>query len=85
MRIVIFLLFGLVVGAVIGLLAPGRAPRTWFESMVVGAAGAMVGGVVASAIGWNEENDRRGYLVSLLVAVAWVGIYRVVKRRFAVR
>lgn len=85
MRIVVFLLFGFVAGAVIGLLTPGRGPRTWFESMIVGAAGAMVGGVVASAFGWNEENDRKGYLVSLVVAVAWVGIYRVVRWRYTVR
>jgi uncharacterized membrane protein YeaQ/YmgE (transglycosylase-associated protein family) len=52
--------------------------------MIVGAAGSMVGGVFASALGWNDENDRRGYLVSVVLAVAWVVIYRIVRRRHAV-
>jgi uncharacterized membrane protein YeaQ/YmgE (transglycosylase-associated protein family) len=52
--------------------------------MVIGAAGAMVGGVFASALGWNEESDRKGYIAALVAAMAWVAIYRVVRRRYAV-
>jgi len=81
-RVVVFLFFGLVVGAVMSLVAPGRGPRSWVESLVIGASGAMVGGVFASAFGWNTDKDRGSYVVALLGAAAWVAIYRVVLRRY---
>jgi uncharacterized membrane protein YeaQ/YmgE (transglycosylase-associated protein family) len=48
--ILVFLVFGLVVGAVTYLLLPGRARRSGFKSMAIGEAGSVVGGLVASAL-----------------------------------
>lgn len=83
MRFFVSLFFGVVVGAVVWLLAPepNRAPRSWVESTAIGAAGAMVGGVFGGALGWNGDTDPRGYFVALVGAAAWVAIYRVVRWR----
>ena len=83
MRFLVSLFFGLVVGAVVWLLVPepNRAPRAWLESLAVGAAGALVGGVFGGALGWNAEGDPRGYVIALVGAGAWVAIYRVVRWR----
>jgi len=80
-RIVLFLLFGLVIGAIVGIVIPGRAPRGWVMSMVIAAAGSMVGGLLASALGLNTEGSRSGFVLSVLGAVTWLALYHLIRRR----
>ena len=49
-------LFGLLVGAVARLLVPGRDPMGCLGTILVGVAGAFVGGLLASLLfGWPRE------------------------------
>jgi uncharacterized membrane protein YeaQ/YmgE (transglycosylase-associated protein family) len=80
-RIALFLVFGLVCGAVSALVLPGRTPRGWAVSMLIGAAGAMVGGLLGSGLGLNTEGSRLGFLISILGAASWLGIYQLLLRR----
>ena len=81
MRIVVFLVFGLVIGAIVGVVLPGRNPLGWVLSMVVGAAGAMVGGLLGSALGLNTESSRWGFVVSVLGAACWLALYHLIRHR----
>lgn len=85
MRIALFLVFGLVCGALSALVLPGRTPRGWAVSMVVGAAGAMVGGLLSSGLGFNTEGSRLGFLISILGAASWLAIYQLMLRRARLR
>ena len=84
MRIILFLVFGLIIGAVAWMIVPGRAPRGWAVAMLIGAAGAMVGGLLGSALGLNVEGSRSGFLASVLGAVGWLGLYHLIRHRASV-
>ena len=51
MGILSWLLFGLIVGALAKWLMPGKDPGGFFVTILIGIAGAMVGGFLASLIG----------------------------------
>ncbi len=60
-----YAIFGLVAGAVARLLHPGRDPMNWLWTMLLGIAGAEIGGWGASQLGF----DPRGGLTSWVAAV----------------
>ena len=71
-----WILFGLVVGAVAKLLMPGRDPGGFIVTILLGIAGALLGGFVGRALGWYGEGDAAGFLMSLVGAIALLAIYR---------
>ena len=68
MNIIAWIVFGLIAGAVAKLLMPGRDPGGWIVTMLLGIAGAFVGGWVGSAI-WGSEGVTGFNLGSLGLAV----------------
>jgi uncharacterized membrane protein YeaQ/YmgE (transglycosylase-associated protein family) len=52
MGIIGWIIFGLIVGAVAKLLMPGRDPGGWIVTILLGIAGALVGGFLGRAVGW---------------------------------
>lgn len=71
-----WIIFGLIVGAIAKLLMPGRDPGGFIVTMLLGIAGAVLGGFLGRALGWYGPNDGAGFLVSLLGAVLLLWIYR---------
>jgi uncharacterized membrane protein YeaQ/YmgE (transglycosylase-associated protein family) len=51
MHILLFLLCGLIVGALARLVVPGSVPGGWMTSMAIGVLGASLGGFLARAVG----------------------------------
>jgi uncharacterized membrane protein YeaQ/YmgE (transglycosylase-associated protein family) len=47
-----WMVFGLVIGALAKLLMPGRDPGGMVVTMLLGVAGALLGGFVGRMIGW---------------------------------
>lgn len=45
-----FIVAGLVIGAIARLLRPGRQNLGWVATLLIGVAGSIVGGVVASLL-----------------------------------
>jgi uncharacterized membrane protein YeaQ/YmgE (transglycosylase-associated protein family) len=76
-----WILFGAVVGAIAKLLMPGRDPGGFLVTIVLGIAGAMIGGFIGRALGWYGPNDGAGFFMSLLGAVLLLWIYRMVAVR----
>jgi len=76
-----WILFGLVVGAIAKLLMPGRDPGGWIVTILLGVAGAFVGGFIGRAAGWYGPNDGAGFLMSLVGAILLLWLYRVFARR----
>ncbi len=68
MGILSWLLFGLIVGALAKWLMPGKDPGGLFITILIGIAGAMVGGFLASLIGIGGVSGFN--FGSIIVAVA---------------
>ena len=83
MGILTWIVFGLVVGIIAKLLMPGRDPGGFIITMLLGIAGALLGGYIGRAMGFYGANQGAGWLVSILGAVILLALYRmvVVRRR----
>lgn len=83
MGILSWIVFGLLAGLVAKLLMPGRDPGGFFVTILIGIAGALVGGFIARALGMGDISGFN--LGSFLIAVAGSIIlligYRMIKRR----
>jgi uncharacterized membrane protein YeaQ/YmgE (transglycosylase-associated protein family) len=80
MGILAWILFGLVVGIIAKLLMPGRDPGGFIVTILIGIAGAVLGGFVGRAMGLYGENEAAGWLVSILGAMLLLFLYRMVAR-----
>ena len=73
-----WIVFGVIVGAIAKLLMPGRDPGGFIVTMLLGIAGALVGGFLGRAAGWYGPNDPAGFLMSLFGAVVLLMLYRMI-------
>jgi len=76
-----WIVFGLIVGALAKLVMPGRDPGGIIVTMLLGMAGAVVGGFVGRSLGWYGPNDTAGFFVSVLGAIVLLALYRMVVPR----
>ena len=69
-----FIVFGLVVGVVARLLVPGRQHLGIGTTLLLGAVGSVIGGVVANALGTGDvlELNVVGALVAIAAAVVLI-------------
>jgi uncharacterized membrane protein YeaQ/YmgE (transglycosylase-associated protein family) len=81
MGILSWILFGLVVGVIAKLLMPGRDPGGFIITILLGIAGALVGGFVGRALGFYGENQGAGWIMSILGAIVLLALYRMMVRR----
>jgi len=81
MGILGWIVFGLIVGAVAKLLMPGRDPGGIIVTMLLGIAGALLGGFVGRALGLYGENEPAGFLMALVGAVVLLALYRMAAGR----
>ena len=81
MGILSWILFGLVVGVIAKLLMPGRDPGGFIVTILLGIAGALLGGFVGRAMGFYGENESAGWIMSILGAIILLVLYRMMVRR----
>jgi uncharacterized membrane protein YeaQ/YmgE (transglycosylase-associated protein family) len=81
MGILSWILFGLVVGVIAKLLMPGRDPGGFIITILLGIAGALIGGFVGRAMGFYGPNEGAGWLMSILGAIILLALYRMMVRR----
>ena len=81
MAILGWILFGLIVGALAKFVMPGRDPGGIIVTMLLGIAGAVLGGFIGRALGWYGEGEAAGYIVSFFGAVLLLVLYRMMARR----
>lgn len=77
MGILSWIVFGLVVGIIAKLLMPGRDPGGFIITMLLGIAGALLGGFAGRAMGFYGPNESAGWLMSIVGAILLLVIYRV--------
>jgi uncharacterized membrane protein YeaQ/YmgE (transglycosylase-associated protein family) len=60
---------------------PGRDPGGFIVTILLGIAGALIGGFVGRAMGFYEANEGAGWLMSILGAIVLLALYRMMVRR----
>ena len=85
MTVIGWIVFGLIVGALAKLVMPGRDPGGIIVTMLLGIAGALLGGFFGRAMGLYGPNEAAGFLMSFLGSVILLMLYRMMIRRRALR
>jgi uncharacterized membrane protein YeaQ/YmgE (transglycosylase-associated protein family) len=88
-HLITWLIFGLIAGAIAKLLTPGRDPGGCIVTMLIGIAGAILGGFIARMLGLGgSENDRlfEGHFFialafAILGAIILLAIYHLIAGR----
>jgi uncharacterized membrane protein YeaQ/YmgE (transglycosylase-associated protein family) len=83
MGILSWILLGLVAGALAKFIMPGKDPGGCLVTILIGIAGAVVGGFLGSFIGLGsvESFDLGGIFIATVGAIVLLLIYRLVTRK----
>ena len=76
-------IIGLVVGALAKLIMPGKDPGGIFVTMLLGIAGSFLGTWLGHFVGWYQEGEAAGFIMSLIGALILLAVYHVYKRKTA--
>jgi len=79
------ILIGLIVGALAKLLTPGRDPGGFIVTTLLGIGGSLVATVLGRALGWYQDGESAGFIMSVIGAVLLLVIYHAVRRRSVAR
>jgi uncharacterized membrane protein YeaQ/YmgE (transglycosylase-associated protein family) len=81
-QIIWWIIVGLIVGALARLLVPGRDPMSWIGTILLGIAGAFVGGFIGNLI-WHPTSGSYfqpgGFFLSLIGAILLLLVWRRVR------
>jgi uncharacterized membrane protein YeaQ/YmgE (transglycosylase-associated protein family) len=74
---------GLIVGALAKYIMPGKDPGGLIVTVLIGIAGAMIGGAISNRLGWGPITgfDLRSIGVATFGAILLLIAYRLVRRR----
>ena len=79
MDILVWLVIGLIAGALARLLVPGRDPMGWVATLALGLVGSLVGGFLARAL--FDDSDGVGLFGSTVGAVIVLLLWNAFVRR----
>ena len=71
-----WILFGLVAGVIAKLLMPGKDPGGFIVTILLGIAGALLGGFLGRILGLYEEGETAGLIMSIVGAIILLALYR---------
>jgi len=82
MGILSWIILGLVVGIIAKFFMPGKDPVGIFVTIILGIAGAFVGGFIGSALGLGSVSgfDIRSLLIAVGGSILLLIIYRAIKK-----
>jgi uncharacterized membrane protein YeaQ/YmgE (transglycosylase-associated protein family) len=78
MDILLWIVFGLIVGIVAKFLMPGRDPGGVIVTIVIGIVGGLLGGWIGRAMGIYREGEPVGFIMAVIGAIILLLIYRLV-------
>ena len=75
MQILGLIIVGLVIGVIARLIKPGRQNLSLLWTFLLGLAGALIGGLIASAIGTGSVTELNiiGFIVAVIAAIVLIG------------
>lgn len=83
MGFIAWIIMGLIVGVIAKFLMPGKDPGGIFVTILLGIAGAFVGGFVGSSLGFGTVSgfDFRSLVLAVIGAIILLVIYRFIKKK----
>lgn len=83
MGIIAWIVFGLVAGIVAKWIMPGKDPGGFILTIIIGIAGALVGGWLSTLFGLGDISgfDIRSFIIAVLGALLLLFIYHRVRGR----
>ncbi|HEV8719967.1 MAG TPA: GlsB/YeaQ/YmgE family stress response membrane protein [Candidatus Binatia bacterium] len=81
MTVMGWILFGLVVGIIGKLLMPGRDPGGFILTILLGIAGALLGGFVGQSLGIYQPGEPAGFVMAVIGSIILLLIYRILADR----
>jgi uncharacterized membrane protein YeaQ/YmgE (transglycosylase-associated protein family) len=75
-----WILFGLIAGIIAKLVMPGRDPGGIIITILLGIAGALVGGFLGQALGLYGPGESAGMIMSIVGAIVLLALYRMFAR-----
>lgn len=83
MGIIVWIILGLVVGVIAKLIMPGKDPGGFIITIILGIAGAFIGGFIATRLGLGTVTgfDIRSLLIAVGGAVLLLIVYRMIKKK----
>ncbi|HTS57188.1 MAG TPA: GlsB/YeaQ/YmgE family stress response membrane protein [Terriglobales bacterium] len=76
-------IIGLVIGAVAKLLMPGKDPGGIWITMALGILGSIVATYLGRVVGWYQEGQSAGFVMSVIGAILLLTIYRFIRGKKA--
>ena len=71
-----WIIFGLVVGILAKFFMPGKDPGGMIVTILLGIGGALLGGWIGTSLGYGEQGQSAGWIMSILGAVILLVAYR---------
>jgi uncharacterized membrane protein YeaQ/YmgE (transglycosylase-associated protein family) len=81
MAILSTILIGLVVGAIVKLLMPGKDPGGFIVTILLGIAGSFIATYLGQAVGWYKAGQPAGWIMSIVGAMILLLLYRLLFKR----
>lgn len=83
MGIISWIIMGLIVGALAKLIMPGKDPGGIIITILIGIAGAFLGGYIGSLVGLGQVTgfDFMSILLAIIGALILLFIYRLIKKK----
>lgn len=81
MEILSWILFGLVVGALAKLVMPGKDPGGIIVTILLGIAGALLGGFLGRSLGIMGDGQEAGWIAAFVGAIVLLLLYRLLVGR----
>jgi uncharacterized membrane protein YeaQ/YmgE (transglycosylase-associated protein family) len=76
----VWIIIGLLAGAIAKAVVPGRDPGGCLVTMVLGIGGAVLAGFIGQQLGWYRTGDSAGFLAAIVGAIAILLVYRLFAR-----
>ena len=83
LTVIASILSGIIIGALAKFVMPGRDPGGLVVTMLLGIAGALIGGFIGRSVGFYGPDQSAGWLMSILGAVVLLALYRMLVGRRA--
>ncbi len=75
MHIIATIIIGFLVGLVAKILMPGRDPRGFIITTLLGIVGAIVATYLGRALGWYGPGESAGFIGAVIGAIILLAIY----------
>jgi uncharacterized membrane protein YeaQ/YmgE (transglycosylase-associated protein family) len=80
MTILWMILIGFVIGLLAKMLTPGRDPSGFFITAAIGIAGSLLATFGGQALGWYTAGEPAGFIGSVVGAIVLLALYHLVRR-----